>query len=275
MSNDLITGGGESKLPAFMHEDRDMGVKELRQYIVPPRIKIVQPQSGEPFKPQFNEGDVVLVPQMVQVAPIMLENGRPTKNGTPFHFIPVFFFPEWCCWNSILMKGSVPAIRERSFDPMSMIAQRSRSEQTRFAPQPEQPNNPKMQLRFLEHLNFVVVLLGENEVAGIPTVISFLSGEHKTGSTLSSLITMRRCPIFGCQFEAAARYRTNAKGQWYGLDITNPSIQSGFSGSVTDENQYNALKKAHLDFKKAHADRVLVVDHDDEDVYESTSAPSM
>ena len=110
------------------------------------------------------------------------------------------------------------------------------------------------------------MLLNTGEIAGIPVVVSFSRGEHRTGSNLASLIAMRSAPIFGCVFEAHSQERVNAKGVWYGLDITNPSVASGVSGVVTDEKQYAALKKLHLQMKAAHAENMIVVDHADDDL---------
>lgn len=264
--NELISGTQESNLPSFMEADKRMGVENLREYIIPPRLKIVQPLSGEPFSSLFNKGDVVLVPTMSRVAEVMLdEKKKPTKKGSPFCLIPVFFFAEWCAWNPLSMKGNLPAIRERSLDPKSDVARKSRNQETREERCPES-NDPKDLIRYQEHLNFVAVLLGTGETAGIPVVISFSRAEHRTGANLASKIAMRSAPIFGCIFEANAQERNNAKGTWYGLDINNPSVASGMGGVVTDETQYAALRRLHLEMKEAHAKNLIIVDHDDNDI---------
>lgn len=270
--SDVIKRDEIADVPAFMQSDRDMGVKELQEYIRPPRVKVVQPQSGEPFKPTFSDGDTILVPIMQPIAPMSLDsNNKPTQVGTPFCFVPVFFFPEWCLVNPIQMRGTLPMIRARSFDPQSEIAVRSRDESTREVPLPE---NPQLRMRYQEHLNFIIMLL-KGDAAGVPVILSFARAEHASGRNLSTLIGMRRnVPIFGCIFEATARYRKNQKGQWYGLDITNPSVRSGFSGHVTDEKQYQALKALHLRMKELHARNSIIVDHDDDDLG-ATNAPPM
>jgi hypothetical protein len=203
---------------------------------------------------------------MSRVAEVILdENKKPTKAGAPFVFIPVFFFAEWCAWNPLSMKGTLPAIRERSLDPKSDIARKSRNPETREEHCPES-KDPKDLVRYQEHLNFVCVLLNTGETAGIPIIISFARAEHSSGRNLASLIAMRSAPIFGCIFEAHSQLRVNAKGAWYGLDITNPSVASGFGGHVTNEVQYNALKRLHTDMKEAHAKNLIIVDHDDSDI---------
>jgi len=257
-----------------MQEDKREGTETLREFIIPPRLKVVQPLSGEPFSTMFNKGDVVLVPTMTRAAEVLLdENKKPTKAGAPFVFVPVFFFAEYCAWNPLSMKGTLPAIRERSLDPKSDIARKSRNPDTREERCPES-KDPKDLIRYQEHLNFVCVLLNTGETSGVPLVISFARAEHSSGRNLASLIAMRSAPIFGCIFEAHAQLRQNQKGSWYGLDITNPSVASGFGGHVTDEAQYNALKKLHVEMKEAHARNLLVVDHDDNELDAESAGPS-
>jgi hypothetical protein len=252
---------GTLSVPSFMQNDAQIGTEVLRQYVIPPRVKVVQPTSKEPFSKLFNVGDVVLVPQMVTVAPVILDDKkRPTDTGTPFHFIPVFFFAEWCIWNPYQLKGSLPPIRERTIDPKSEIAIRARNPETRLAPCPE---DQKWNIRYCEHLNYCVVLTGEGMAAGTPVVMSFVRSEHRAGSNFASLIKMRRAPIFGCQFEAVSRYRKNDQGEWYGIDVMNPSVESDMGGWVTDEAVYEMLRVKHLELKQSHDESRIVVDHED------------
>jgi len=266
MENEIIKT--QTQLPGFMTEDREMGVSELRQFIIPPRLKVVQPMSSEQYTEKFNKGDVVLAPQLVLVAPITMDSvtKRPTKSGQPFNFVPLFFFPEYLAWNPLESKGTLPAVRERSLDPQSEIARKARNPETREEPCPEVA---RAVIRYQEHLNFIMLLVNTGDTAGIPVVASFSRGEHRTGTNLASLIAMRRAPIFGCVFEATSKLRSNSKGEWYGLDITNPSVSSGVNAIVTDEAQYAALKKLHLEMKEAHAKNLIIVDHDDEMVEET------
>ena len=262
--NDVIKSE-QMNLPGFMASDLEMGVSELKKFIIPPRLKVVQPLSGEQYTEKFNSGDVVLAPQLVLVAPIIMDSvtKRPTKSGQPFNFVPVFFFPEYLAWNPLESKGTLPAVRERSLDPQSDIARKARNPQTREEPCPEVA---KAVIRYQEHLNFIMMLMGTGDTAGIPVVMSFSRGEHRSGTNLASLIAMRRAPIFGCVFEATSRLRTNSKGAWYGLDITNPSVSSGINPVITDETRYTLLKNLHLEMKTAHANNLIVVDHDDNEI---------
>ena len=256
-------------LPQFMVQDEYLGLDELEKFITPPRLKLVQPQSSDMLKSVFNEGDTVMVPQLVLVADMLLdEKGKSTKKGRPFHFCPIFFFPEWIIINPFEMKGTLNFVRERSTDVHSQIAikARSRDSKARYVPCPE---NPSLSLRYVEVLNYVALLVGEGITAGSAVIMSFSKSEHRTGETLNHLVKMRKAPIFGGVYEARAAYRTNDKGNWYGWDVCNPSEDSGISPWVPAE-MYDALKAQHLEFKLAHHEARLVVDHDSDEVYEET-----
>lgn len=238
----------------------DFGVSELVKYIVPPRLKVVQPLSNTELKTVFNEGDAVIVPQMSLLAPIKLtDNHKPSieLGGEPFNFIPVFFFAEWLTWNPIEMKGALPAIRDRSLDPKSPLAFKARSQATWFEPCPEKRD---FNVRHVEHLNFLVMLVGEHELADTPFIISFSRSGHKDGSNLAQLIKMRKAPIYGCQFEGRVTWRENSKGQWWGVACTNPSTVPSF---VTDQALYNALKAKNKEFAEAHSGGIIRPEYDD------------
>ena len=49
-------------VPSWMKEDEAKGTESLLQYIIPPRIKIVQKQSDSELLERFNPGDVIIVP---------------------------------------------------------------------------------------------------------------------------------------------------------------------------------------------------------------------
>jgi hypothetical protein len=248
-------------MPAFM-QGSDLGVEDLGQYVIPPRLKVLQPLSDrETFLSKFDVGDVIAVPQMVLVAPTVKdEKDKPTEDGEPFHFIPVFFFPEWCLWNPIQTRGTLPAIVARTTDPTSTIAAKSRSPALWNEPCPEAP---EFMCRYVEHLNFVIVILGDHDLTGIPVIMSFSRAEHRRGSNFASLIKMRKAPLYGCQFEARVGPRSNNKGHWYGIDVTNPSGDSGIEPFVQEKDVFGHLEGLHLEYKKAHEDAKIRVDYED------------
>jgi len=245
-----------------MRDVTDLGVEDLSQFVTPPRVKIVQKQASAMLLERFTPGDVIIVPQQVLVAPIARnEKGKVLDTGVPFFFTPVFFFPEWCLWNPIKMKGSLPAIRERSLDPKSPIAVKSKSVATWKEPCPE---NRECDCRYVEHLNFVCVLASdEHELAGTPIVLSFSRAEHKSGSNLASLIKLRRAPIYGCQFMGVVGHRTNSQGDWFGIDAVNPAGDSGITPFVMDETRFKALAALHEEMRTAHESAKIRVDYDE------------
>jgi hypothetical protein len=249
-------GGGPLAVPDFMQEVEDLGIDDLGQFIVPPRIKIVQRQSGEEFLNLFEPGDVVIVPQMVKIA------GMAEKDtGEPFFFVPLFFFAEWVTWNPLEMKGVLNAVRERSTDPASPLAAKCRQQSLWYEPCPE---NKEYSLRNVEHLNYVVTLVGDHELAGTPMVISFSKSEHRSGTNLAALVKMRKAPIFGCQFMGIVGHRSNNKGNWFGVDVTNPAGDSGVTPFIAEQELFEKFQELHEDLKSAHADSKIKVDYDDD-----------
>lgn len=259
-SYDLVVQGKDSSVPDFIQDDvGPSGLEDLKNYIVPPRIKVVQPLSGTAFKERFSEGDTVLTPSMISIADIIKnENGKPTKHGESWEFVPVFFFAEFIAWNPRKLNATLPSIRERSVDPGSALASKCRNRETWFEPCPE---NVEESIRNTEHLNFIVVPLS-GECAGTPCVMSFCRSEMKAGTAFASLAGMRKTKLYGRVFQAQVGWRENIEGEWYGIDVTNPDDEE--SGPyVTDEAVYNSFKKLHFEMKKAHAAQLIRPDYEE------------
>lgn len=248
--------GGPLEVPDFMVEAEHTGLEELDQFILPARIKIIQPQSGPPYDDLFQNGEVIVAPQMTKVAG-MVE----AKIGAPFFFAPLFFFPEWCLWNPYELKASLPAIRERTTDPSDPLVAKAQDPRLWHEPCPE---NKEFKCRYVEHLNFIVVLLGDHELADTPLILSFSRGEHRTGSNFCALLKMRKAAIYGCQFQASTGFRLNAKGNWFGLDVTNPSGDSDVTPFCPDQKRFEALQAIHLELKKAHSQSKIKVVYDED-----------
>lgn len=259
----LITAGDEL----------DGGLSALREYVQIPRIKTVQDNRRSPFKELFEGSELAVVPTMMS-----LTDGPCKDPKQPvFFFTPLYFFPEWICWNPLEARGTLKTIRERSFEATSQIAVKARNEQTRNSePCPEMPeaNGKKLYLRYLEHLNFVIAIHAPSSFSGLPITLGFASGEHRAGGNLSTLIQARnplgtpaeeRVPIYAMTFAAYVRPRKNSQGEWYGIDCQNPPKDSGVGPWVTDENLQAAYKEQHELLKKAHLNQLLVVEQDDED----------
>lgn len=248
-------------LPAFIEaDDTKLGTELMGEFIRPPRVKVVQALS-KALTDQFDAGDTVLLPQRLEIAPVLKnENGKPSHDksgaGAPWKFVPLFFWPEWVQWNPREVTDE-PAIVARTVDRTNPLVAKCRNRDLWSEPH---PTKPELNRRNTEHLNFIVMPL-EGEIAGTPVVLSFSRSEHRCGSSFASLIKMRKAPLFACVFEASVGYRENTSGEWFGIDVTNPSDGEGF---IQDEEAYNTFKDMHLDFVKAHEDQKIQVDLEDE-----------
>lgn len=239
----------ELQLPAFMQDQPREGLDDLKNFIKPPRIKVVQPTSDGEFKEKFKEGDVISLPTFTQIAGMADQ-----KNGEPFLIVPIFFWPEWCTMNPRQQKD-VPRVRERSHDPKSIIAMKSRDAKTRTEDIGLTCGKP---ISHEEHLNFIVVLYGmEGHPLNMePMILTFARGEHNVGTNFAALIKMRKASIYGNVFQAKSTYRSNDDGVWYGIDVDNPAGPA----YVQDEAVYNKFKELHEELKEAHANNLIVND---------------
>jgi len=254
---------GGIELPDFMKDKEITGLDHLKEFVIPPRLKIVQKQSDDSLLELYKPGTVILTPSNSMVAKFDKEG----KTGV-FHFVPVFFYPEWATWNPILLKGQEPAIRYRTTDPTDPIVAKARNKTLREETIPEHPD---MKMRHCEHLNFIIMLVN-HEHAGTPILMSFSRGEWSTGSKFSSLITMRKASPFGCVFAAHIAFRPGSgKGTWYGLDIANPDpgVQSPW---VSSEDDYNAYEALHKEFEDHHKNSRLKAALEDEPVEDDPAA---
>lgn len=254
-------------LPDYLQSERtDAGAEQFAGYIVPPRIKVVQKQADDELLAVFNPGDVILVQQGVEPVLIaavrMNENGKPGDEGEPWHLIPVFFYTEWCTWNPIELKGTAPAILERTQDPNDPLVAKCRNPKLRQEKVGEADGKAQYK-RHVEHLNFVVMIAGDHPLAGQEAVLGFQRGEHRAGSSFMALHNKRKAPLFSCVYEAQVNKRPGQLGQWHGIDLMNPSEESGVAPFVTPE-QFALTKQLHEKLKEAHAKNLIMVDYDTE-----------
>lgn len=261
----------QAPLPAHLTlaEGQSDGLEILNQYVQPPRVKIVQPLSGEPFN-AHPAGTVLSVggAEMKVIAEIGFDSRsrRSIEDGNPFYFVSLFFFPEYCAWNDFKLKGTVPAIRERSTDPNSEVAKRAKSPALR---EENDPEHDKMKIRYVEHLNHIIMLY-HPDFWGTPHILSFARAEHKSGCNFAGLVRMRRAPLFGCNWQGATKYRDNGKGQWYGWNMTNPqitdpNIEGYISPWVEDATMSADFQALHETYKDIHRRGLLQTVYDEDD----------
>jgi hypothetical protein len=236
----------------------DTSTALLKSYVVPPRLKMIQPTSRPPFSDRFQQGELVMLPIMQPVA--KFSDGK----SHAFTFTPLFFFPEWLIMNPLETKGTLKAVRERTFESRSEIAIKAKNPKLRKSePCPECPekDGKKLYLNYLECLNYIIWIHGDKPFCEVPIALTFTSGEHFAGMSFNALINTRRAALWGCNFQAVIRRRTNEKGSWFGIDCENPSFESGVP-AWTDRAA--EMKIFFEEFKKTYEDKLLQVDYDDE-----------
>lgn len=235
-------------LPDFLEGKDIKGIKEMEQFIRPPYIKVIQKNASAELLTHFGTADVILSPSNA----IITEMERGPKGQivegqiSSFKFVPILFWVEWCTWSPFGLKGQEPMIRYRTIDPNDPIVAKSKSKVLRFEPHPKYPDDPKMNLRHVEHLNFLVCLYNHG-LGDEPAVMSFNRGEYFAGTKFASKIKMRKSSLFNCVFEAVVTFRPgDGSGDWYGLNIENPSEGSPW---VTKEEQ-PVFEELHDKFDK-------------------------
>lgn len=266
MANTDVVTKRES-LPAHLADHETFGLDMLSDFVTPPRAKVVQRQSDAMLEKGFDPGDIVAVPLNVPIAPIEKDGkGKAQKKGVFFHVVPLFFYPEWILWNPIETKGTLDAIKARSLDPKSEIAIRSRDANTRTVICPDLPSKDgkPIHCRYVEHLTFISTIVDEDHALyGMPIAFSFQRASHSAGRNWAALIRMKNAPVCGCNYAVQSVYQSNAQGQWFQPEVTNPVLMSPY---VQDPDKFTLFKSLHEDFKKAYEQNRLQVDHDDSEI---------
>ena len=258
VSQDITKVSPQFELPAYMGGEKVTGLEALKQFIVPPFIKIIQKQSGDELLKLFGSGDVILSPMNAYITEMPRdEKGRPLDGAkASFKFVPIFFYPEWISWNPIELKGSEPSIRYRTVDSNDPVVTKCRNASLRSENHPSDPTG-KLQIRHCEHLNFLV-MLWDHTLGREPAILSFSRGEWKAGSRFAGLIQMRKAPLYGCVFEATVSMRHGQLGDWFGFDIANPEEGSPW----VDETFYPTVKSLHEEFAEYHRDARIQASYD-------------
>jgi len=218
--------------------------------VLPNFLKVVQPSSRDPYKPPHKEGDLIITPQNQKI--VSLEES--------FHFVPIFFWYEYTIQNPIQVKG-LDFIREKTLDPNSAIAMKAKNQNPKARAFPC-PENGDYNCSYVEHMNFLWVLLDHNETIGIsPVVMSFFNTGWKNGMTLKELIKARssQCQyMYGCQFRGFTARKSNDQGSWYLVNVMNPAEVSPF---VQEKQRFEVYRELYQGFKKSHEQMELDVDY--------------
>lgn len=245
----------ELVLPEYMQGDGRLGTEELASQVVVPRIKIIQRQASTELLEAFGVGDVIVAPlnQLVCECP-KGERGQPSvKTYRAFAFTPLFYYTEWCTWNDIRMRGTLPAIAYRTMDPNDPIVVKSRSASTR------EENDGDNVLRHVEHLTYIVLLRGHELLGSQPVALSFQRAEHFHGRKFATLTRLRNAPLFGCNYVASVTHRPGTgKGDWWGVDVANDAGQPWVS-----REDYPKMRELYETFKGLHESSSLQASYDD------------
>lgn len=246
---------GEITVPDYMKDETTQGVVALKQYVTPRRLKIVQKQSSEDLLKNFFVGDVIITPDNDIVCSMGRDDdGRPTESPG-FLLTPVYFFVEYCTWNPIELKGRSMAIRGRSIDPNGEIARKAKDPETRYEPHPTEAN---LKIRHVEHLNFLCLLEGSDDQA---VILTFDRGDHRAGRVFCDLVVMRKASIFSGIYKANVNHRENELGDWWGIDMCNPSVEE--SKPWVDEEKFAKLKEIHEHFANLNKSETLRADYEE------------
>lgn len=259
------------ELPAHLIKaagEKPLGLDIVRQYVRPPRAKIVQPQSGAELRQAFPEGTVIMQPGNVLIAPMPFDEvtKRHLNAGLSFTFVPLFFYPEYFIFNPIEVP-TLATIRDRTTDPKSEIAQRARNKNLWEAPCPEDTSG-KHKIRYVEVLTYMIHVTSVSQPAEIETLwgkpisLTFMRGEHKTGTKLSGDIMLRKADIFANVFQANTAHRVKDRFNWYGYNITAPMQGSQW---VESAEEFAWYKSMYEDLAHAYSQGLLLSEQDEDD----------
>ena len=194
--------------PSFLanvNPNEAKGLAAVREYSRPPRLKIIQAQSGELFKPRFNDGDIIVNPYFAKVG----------DTKSPFTFTPVHYFMAFVCINPHDLKDKLQMIRGYTLDPKDLIAVKAKKYINEDCPE-----DAKYEIKYRMVHNYMIVIESEDPaVKDTPIAVTFMQGEFKTGSMLNDMLLARKVDIFANRFCAISGRHKGPKGTWYGLDF--------------------------------------------------------
>ncbi len=240
-------------VPNYLEEyiEEDDSLDAMKGYRVLQRLKVIQNTSRSDLTDRFNFGDIILSPGNILVAEV---NAKEKLTKFPFPFVPVFFFAEFCKWSDI-DDTEGQTIFDRSFDPASDVARRSRDPKLRF----EKYNDGKYVARYVEHLNFAGFIYQGHELHGEACVQSFSRGEFTRGRNFISAVAMRKIPLWSQVWNFTVGFREpSTSKKWWGFDHL-PREEN----NVIEEEEVKFFKGQHEEMKDLYEKQRLVVDHSD------------
>lgn len=238
---------GASEAPAFLKREKDqrLGTDHTSRYQTINRIAIVQSQSKKERRDEFGIGSYIMSPEGVRVS----------EPGEPFIAIPLFFWPTWEKWSDYNDDDS-PTVIDTSLDENSNIAKRTKSKATRT-----EPYGAGFNYSYVESLN-VAIMIDSGPAQGEIAIMSLNRSDHYIGRQIASMLEHSDTDIFARRIEFSTIDRSDGKNDWLGVRINNPTEEQG--GVWIKEDQYESLKKLHIETKAAYDANIIVINRDEE-----------
>jgi hypothetical protein len=251
--------------PSFLaqYAEDDKSLDGMGEYRVLSALRIIQNTSKKELKKAFGEGSVIIRPGDALVW---------AENDDPFLFVPQFFFVEFCKWSDLDDKESRNVL-ERTYNPTSDLAKRSRDPERRFEPydgHEDRPDQDQWKYRYVEHLRFPGLIYGDHPLAGTPTTLSFERGEFGQGKNFISAIKLRKqrveidgeernipVPLWSQVWSLKVGHREIGSKQWFGFDFVPADIP------LIGETEHQDMYKAYLELREDHEQKRLLVDDED------------
>lgn len=203
--------------------EQDQSLQGMEEYRILPRIKVIQSMTDQNLKKMFGEGTIIIRPGDA----VLWKDG-----DEPFLFVPLFFCVEFTKFADLRDKESGVVIVERSFDPTSDIAKKSRDSELRFEIyEGQEKKKDPMKYRYVEHLRFFGVIYGSHQLAWQFIALSFERGEFGQGRNFISAIKMRKTrigdksvpvPLWSQVWALKGVFRDKGDKKWYGIDFVAP-----------------------------------------------------
>jgi len=241
--------------------EQDESLNALKEHRTVPRFKIVQPTSDDDLVTNFGRGTVIVRPGDAMIC-------KHNEEPKSFHFVPLFFFVEWNKWRDL--KGTGPMVLERSHDPSSKIALKSKSADTRkevYEGQENMLEKDRLYYSYVEHLRFIGVIYGDHPLVGTPVTLSFERGEWGQGKNFISAVSLRRqiinneseqVPLWAQVWKLSTLFHNpEPSKKWYGFKFSSPEQ------SIILPDEADTMQKLHLEFKDLYEkSRLMVIDEE-------------
>jgi hypothetical protein len=240
-------GEAPAYLAALAKEDKSF--VNMQEYRILPRLRLIQALSPDDIKEELGEGSAGLFPGNTMVA----------TQGTPFLFIPAFFYTEYVVWND-RDDNSKPAIFARTFDKASDIALKAQNADART-----EVYEGNFKRTYSAQLTFPGLIYGDHPMRGTACSIVFARGEFTQGRNFCNATMMRRigdsiAPLWTQVWEFIPAKHKNKKNQsWYGLDFRNPPEP------FIPEDMVDQMRSLHSELSELFDQQRLAVDMSDAD----------